>query len=98
MEAKQKKRIAIIGAGPIGIEAAVAALDRGYAVTVFERGEVGEAVRRWGHVRMFSPFGMNVSMRGIERLRKAGDSLPADPDAILTGREYVAEYLAPLAD
>lgn len=94
---KQKKRIAIIGAGPIGIEAAVAGVDLGYKVNVFERGEVADAVRRWGHVRMFSPFGMNVSMRGVERLRKAGDRLP-DADAILTGTEYAAHYLIPLAE
>lgn len=93
----KKRRIAIIGAGPIGLEAALAARDRGHAVRVFERGEAGEAVRRWGHVRMFSPFGMNVSLRGIEQLKKNGNSVP-DADAILTGTEYVAHYLAPLAD
>jgi len=93
----KKKRIAIIGAGPIGLEAAVAALDLGYKINVYERGEVADAVRRWGHIRMFSPFGMNVSMRGIERLKRAGDPLP-DADAILTGTEYAAHYLVPLAE
>lgn len=96
MVKKKKRKIAIIGAGPIGLEAAVAAIEYGYAANVFERGEVGDAVRRWGHVRMFSPLGMNVSMRGVERLRHGGNRLP-DPDAILTGTEYVAEYLIPLS-
>src|SRR5438067_736165 len=96
MAKKKKRKIAIVGAGPIGLEAAVAALDRGYDVNVFERGEVGDAVRRWGHVRMFSPLGMNVSMRGLERLRHSGSHLP-NPDGILAGTEYVAEYLIPLA-
>jgi thioredoxin reductase len=90
-------RLAIIGAGPIGIEAALAALEEGFDISVFEKGEVGDAVRRWGHVRMFSPFGMNVSIRGAERLRKAGHALP-DADAILSGREFVAAYLAPLGE
>src|SRR5581483_939103 len=94
---KLRKHIAIVGAGPIGLEAALAAMAHGHRVSVFERGEAGDAVRRWGHVRMFSPFGMNVSLRGIERLKKRGHALP-DPDAILTGTEFVAQYLAPLAD
>ena len=92
-----KKRIAILGAGPIGLEAALLATDRGHPVIVFERGEVGDSIRRWGHLRMFTPFAMNVSLRGIERLRRAGKTLP-EPDAILTATEYVAQYLVPLAD
>jgi thioredoxin reductase len=93
----KKKRLVVIGAGPIGLEAALAAAERNYSVRVFERGEAGDAVRRWGHVKMFSPFGMNVSLRGIERLKKDGETLP-DADEILTGTEFVAHYLAPLAD
>jgi hypothetical protein len=45
---------------------------------------------------MFSPLGMNVSLRGVERLRHSGGALP-NPDAILAGTEYVAAYLIPLA-
>lgn len=97
MVKKRKGRIAIIGAGPIGLEAAVAANDGGYEVHVYERGEVGDAVRRWGHVRMFSPLGLNVSMRGLERVRQTGAALPA-PGTILTGTEYVAHYLVPLSE
>ena len=48
------KRIAIIGAGPIGLEAAAYARRLGHEVTVYERGRVGENVGRWGHVVMFS--------------------------------------------
>ncbi len=53
-----KKRIAIIGAGPIGLEAALAATARGFDMEIFERGQIADSVRKWGHVRMFSPFGM----------------------------------------
>lgn len=91
------RKIAVIGAGPIGLETALAALERGHEVEVFERGSVGESVRRWGHVRMFTPFGMNVSERGMKRLMQTRKDFPK-PEAILTGREYMAEYLAPLAD
>jgi NADPH-dependent 2,4-dienoyl-CoA reductase/sulfur reductase-like enzyme len=46
--------LAIIGAGPIGLEAAALALELGFDVHVFERGEVGAHALAWGHVRMFT--------------------------------------------
>ena len=57
-------RIAILGAGPIGLEAALAAAQRGDDFTVYESAPaVGGHVRRWGHVRTFTPWSMNVSPR-----------------------------------
>lgn len=91
-----QKRIAIIGAGPIGIEAALAASDRGHQVKVFEKGEAGEAVCSWGHTRMFTPFEMNASPRGLARVKAAGRRLP-QPEVLLSGKAYAEEYLAPLA-
>lgn len=90
------ERIAIIGAGPVGLEAALAAHERGYAVDVFERGAVADAMRQWGHVRMFSPFSMNATERGRARLQNAGLSLP-DPETRPTGAEFRESYLLPLA-
>jgi len=87
------KQIAIVGGGPIGVECLLRAVDEGYNAMLYERGSVGEHVRRWGHVRMFSPHEMNVSERGVEAL---GD-LGASPDALLSGREFVEAYLQPLA-
>ena len=91
------KRLAIIGAGPIGIEAAVAATERGYQTVVFEQGELGDSVRRWGHVEMFSPFAMNASPLGVTRLRRRGRKLP-NRNALLNGQAFAERYLAPLAD
>ena len=91
-------RIAILGAGPIGLEAALYARYLGYDVDLYERGTIAENVLRWGHVRMFSPFGRNRSPLGLAAL-KAQDpawQAPAD-DAILTGRQYAERYLIPLA-
>lgn len=90
------KRIAIIGAGPIGLEAGLAATKRGYEVSIYDEGTVGNSVRRWGHVRMFSPFSMNASADGIDLLRRQGRPLPAG-DAYLTGDEFASAYLDPLA-
>ena len=79
-------RIAIMGAGPVGLEAALYARYLGYDVDLYEQGRVAEHVLRWGHVRMFSPFGGNRSPLGVAAL-KAQDpawQAPAD-DALLTG-------------
>src|SRR5260221_4201767 len=94
MNRPETRRIAILGAGPIGLEAALYARTLGFAVTVYERDQVGEHVRRWSHVRLFSPFGMNVTPLSRAALRSA--SLPGDGDSI-TGVEHLAAYLTPLA-
>src|SRR5215211_5431680 len=85
-------RVLVIGAGPMGIAAAIGAADRGADVTVLERGEIGASLRTWGPTRFFSPLHMNVSPRMRELL---GSDLP-DGDALLTGPEYADRVLAPL--
>ena len=92
-------KLAILGAGPVGIEAALYAHKLQWPFTVFERGRIGEFVQRWGHLRLFSPFGMNSTSLGRVTLKTAKPnlSLPAD-DALLTGREHISAYLAPLAE
>ncbi|HVW37886.1 MAG TPA: FAD-dependent oxidoreductase, partial [Pirellulales bacterium] len=41
-------RIAILGAGPIGLEAALYARYLGYDVDIYERGRAAENLLRWG--------------------------------------------------
>jgi thioredoxin reductase len=91
-----RNSLAIVGAGPIGLEAALAALDRGFDVHVFERGEPGAHPLAWGHVRMFTPWRMNVGPAAAEHLRRAGWKGP-DAEAFPTGRELAERYLQPLA-
>jgi hypothetical protein len=86
--------VAIIGAGPVGLEAAVLLRTHGFPVRIYEQGRVGEHLRRWGHVRMFSPWGLNVSPWGREQF--ASTAVPED-DALLTGDEFRQCYLEPLA-
>lgn len=88
------KRIAIIGAGPIGLEAAMFARLRGFEVVVLEKGTVAANVRSWGHVRLFSPFAINSSEWGRGALSEL--SLPTN-DALLTGAELFEQYLHPLS-
>ncbi len=61
--------IAVLGAGPIGLEAALYGRYLGYEVHIYERGQVAEHVNRWGHVRMFTPFGENASTLGLAALK-----------------------------
>ncbi len=99
MEDEPLARIAIIGAGPIGLEAALYGRFLGYRVALFERESIAANVRQWGHVRMFSPFALNRSPLGLAALAAQDASYrpPAD-DELLTGTEYVERYLLPLAE
>ena len=93
-----RKRMAVIGAGPIGLEAALYAVGAGYDVNIYESGCIANHVQLWGHVRLFSPFGLNVSPWGrdaVASLIGVGE-LP-DESAILTGREFVRRYLIPIS-
>ena len=91
-------KIAILGAGPIGLEAALYARFLGYDVVLYEAGEVAASVRRWGHVRMFTPFGINRSPLGLAAIQAQDENYrpPAD-DEFLTGHEWVDRYLMPLS-
>src|SRR5581483_8667738 len=94
----EQPRIAILGGGPIGLEAALYAAALKLPFTLYERGRVGENLQQWGHVRLFTSFGMNSTPLGIERIRSdnPGHALPAENE-IVTGRQHVAIYLEPLA-
>lgn len=96
MSLPARNALAIVGAGPVGLEAACAALDLDFDVHVFERGEVGAHALAWGHVRMFTPWRMNVGTHARERLLRSGWN-PPDPETFPTGHELVERYLEPLA-
>jgi hypothetical protein len=83
------KRLLIIGAGPIGVAAAAAALDRGFDVTVLERDDVGSSLERWGPVRCFTPVSMNFPAKLLSAINVA-------PDAYLTGSEMRRDVLVPI--
>lgn len=92
------RRLVIIGAGPIGLEAALLGVQSGYEVHVFEKGRVGEHVQRWGHVKLFSQFGMNSTPAGRHAIQAEHPQhvFPAENECI-TGRQHFAAYLDPLA-
>jgi thioredoxin reductase len=92
-------RIAILGAGPIGLEAALYARHLKLPFTIYEQGRVGEHVWRWGHVKLFSPFGINATPLGRKAILSLDSehAFPAD-DACISGREHVERYLTPIAE
>lgn len=90
-------RLAILGAGPIGLDAALAGLEGGYRVDVYEAGSrPARHVRDWAHVRLFSPWSMNVSARMLRTFEHCGIAFSVDGDAFPTGRELVERLLDPL--
>ncbi len=94
---REPLRVAILGAGPIGIEAALYAKACGLTVSVYERAQVAEHLFRWGHVRLFTPFGLNTTALGLKILCGERRDLPGDTD-LLTGRQFRESYLVPLAE
>ncbi len=96
MPVPARHSLAIIGAGPIGLEAALAALDRGFDVHVFERGEPGAHPLAWGHVRMFTPWRASVGPATRAHLAAGGWVEPA-PEEFPTGLELAERLLHPAA-
>ncbi len=89
--------IAIIGAGPVGLSAAAHCISRSLTPLVFEAGaHVGDGIRRWAHVRVFSPWSFNVDPVASDLLTRHGWTMPPGGE-YPTGRELVEQYLEPLA-
>ncbi len=95
---RKDTRVAVLGAGPVGLEAALYARRLDLAVTVYERGRVAEHWQRFGHVRLFSPFGMNTTPLGRAAIlaEHARHDFPGDDDCV-TAKQHAEQYLQPLA-
>lgn len=85
-------RVAIIGAGPVGLAAALGCLRRGFVPTVLEQANApGASLRAYGPTRFFTPLSMNLP-QALLALAPA----PVDPDALLTA-PALADLLGELA-
>ncbi|MEU1039826.1 FAD-dependent oxidoreductase [Streptomyces sp. NPDC005907] len=95
---EQQLPVVVIGGGPVGLAAAAHLLQRGVEPLVLESGPVaGSAVREWGHVRLFSPWGEVTDPAAEKLLAPTGWTRP-DPARYPTGAEWAERYLRPLAD
>lgn len=92
-------KIAILGAGPIGLEAALYARFLGYEVEVFQwHRDPWQAVRNHSHLKMLTPFGMNCSSLAVRALKVQDESYQPPSDAeYLTYQEWLDRYVRILA-
>jgi glycine/D-amino acid oxidase-like deaminating enzyme len=91
-------RLAVLGAGPVGLEAALYARFLGYDVVVYERGEVADAVRQAGDTPLKKPFKDHRTTLGLAAIQAQDESYQAPQgDALLTCREWRERYLLPLS-
>src|SRR5882672_9814822 len=89
--------IAVIGAGPIGLAAAAHLIERGLPLRVYEAGAtVGANLRDWGHVRVFTPWKLNIDAASRALLERHGWTMPPLGE-LPTGDDLYARYLKPLA-
>ncbi len=89
--------VVVIGAGPVGLAAAAHLAERHLPFLVLEAGDrPGDAVRQWGHVRLFSPWCYNIDAAARRQLDRSAWAAP-DPDALPTGGDLIDQYLTPLA-
>jgi thioredoxin reductase len=89
--------IAILGAGPIGLDAALAAIDAGLDFRLYEAApHPAGGMRRWGHVRLFTPWELTVSQRMARHLAAAGRLVPGG-DTCPTADEVAELLLDPIA-
>ena len=89
--------VAIIGAGPVGLATAANLIERGLTPIIFEEGaDVGAAVTKWGHIRLFSSWKHNIDPAS-RRLLEATAWIEPRLTSLPYGVELVEQYLKPLA-
>src|ERR1700751_5024537 len=97
MQMNASKKVAIIGAGPVGLAAAAHVMERGMTPIVLEAGpEAGNSVRQWQHVQLFSPWEYNVDKAAARLLAPTGWNSP-DPQIYPPGTKLLKRYIQPMA-
>ncbi len=88
--------IAVIGGGPIGIEAALYGRFLGYSMLVLDSAKVGHSLACWNDWPMPGSWNEVTTPLGMAALEAQNTHLPQG-DEIPSCGEYVEQYLLPLA-
>lgn len=110
MQNGKPKRVAIVGAGPVGLELAVqlvqrnanaGEVERKVDILLLEGGpECAWNVRDWAHVKLFSPWKLNCSEAGLAAVGSLDldelRKIDRDGDSFVTAKEYRDRYLLKL--
>ncbi len=97
-EMESPATIAILGAGPLGIEAALYARFLGYHVSIFETRRVAHRMLDWNLRPLEEPAGKITTSLGLSALQAQDPTyIPPEPGRIFNGKQYAEEYLLPLA-
>lgn len=99
LKGKSDKKVAIIGAGPAGMEAAITAAQRGMKVTVYEKGELGGKFKALSTPPEKDTFMMfdrylvsqmkKYNIEVINKEVKADDEFDADTIILATGSKQI---------
>jgi hypothetical protein len=97
-EVESPASIAVVGGGPVGIEAALYARFLGYEVDIFDQGRPARALTRWHQRSLAVELAAVTTSLGHAAL-EAQDSCYRRPDLsqVWTGQEFAEAYLIPLA-
>jgi len=97
-EVETPATIAIIGAGPVGLEAAIYARFLGYFVSIFEQRRVAHRMLDWHERPLAVSVGECTTSMGHAAIAAQNLEYVRRPaDEIYTGRSFAEEYLLPLA-
>lgn len=97
-EVESPATIAVIGAGPVGIEAALYARFLGYDVELFDAGRPARNVTRWHQRLLGVTAGDCTTPLGHAALHSQTDAYQKpEANRSWTGQEFADEYLLPLA-
>ncbi len=90
--------VAVIGGGPVGVEAALYARFLGYFVILFDARRIGSRLVRWGSLPMKVPFGEATTSLGLAALEAQGvaNEVP-DAASLVSYREFIDRYVTPVA-
>ncbi len=89
-------KVAVLGGGPIGVEAALYGACAGFDVSLFERGQIAQSVREWGHVQVFTEWNRNRSPLATQLLHTSGVLLPSR-ESYSSGYE-LADFVQKMAE